>query len=232
MTPPGGIVGVIPARGGSKRLPGKNHRLLCGKPLIAWTIEAALASHALDHVIVSSDDVRILHIAASYGVGFVERSADLSSDDAASIDVVIDALEHTERNGMDFRAVMLLQPTSPLRDSSDIKAATERFNEQSEQALVSMCEAECPPHWIATLDDEEKIHHFHPVSAGSTEKRLRLNGAIYLATSSHIRQNKSFYTDVTRVYRMPREASLDIDTETDFFICEYLLAKKLKVGIV
>ena len=227
MNPQGGIVGIITARAGSKRLPGKNYRLLCGKPLIAWTIEAALASKALDQIVVTSDDSRILHIAKDYNVNIVERDAELSSDDATSIDAVIDTLDRIEQRGTMPQAAMLLQPTSPLRDAEDIRAAIAYFNKHPNDALVSMCETECPSQWIAEVDEHDTIQCFDPTRPGSKSQYLRLNGAIYLVATAHARKNKSFYTDVTRVYRMSREASLDIDTEEDFDACRRILAGRL-----
>lgn len=140
-------LGVIPARGGSKRLPGKNIRHLCGKPLIAWSIVEALRSK-LDHVIVSTDDLQIANTAKDWGadVPFI-RPADLATDEAKSIDVMIHAAKWCEKNVQKPDYVFLLQPTSPTRTADDIDVAIDILSKDMSQGYVTLTEG-CKPNGL------------------------------------------------------------------------------------
>ena len=148
------ILGLIPARGGSKGLPRKNIKPLLGKPLIAWTIEQALASRYLDRVVVSTDNKEIAEISKKYGaeVPFM-RPKELAEDNAKGIDVVLHAIDWLKENNKrkQYDLMMLLQPTSPLRATEDIDKAIETLFLKEAKAIVSVCEVAHHPLWANTL---------------------------------------------------------------------------------
>lgn len=211
------IIAIIPARGGSKGLPRKNVRLLGGKPLLAWTIEAAHASRYLDRVILSSDDDEIISVAASFGCDVpFKRDPTLASDAATSIEVVIDALERC--SGYDL--VVLLQPTSPLRTAQDIDKAIEQCETLDAPACVSVCETEQSPYWMFTLEREAYLLPIvqRPLLARRQDlpSTYILNGAVYVARTDWLLKERTFISTTTVAYVMPASRSVDIDTEEDF----------------
>jgi len=216
------ILGLIPARGGSKGLPRKNIKTLLDKPLIAWTIEQALASKYLDRVIVSTDDEEIAEVSKEYGaeVPFL-RPEELATDEAKGIDVVLYAIDWMERNDKPYDLLMLLQPTSPLRTSNDIDKAIELLFQKNAQAIVSVCEVDHHPYWSNTLPDDGCMKDFiKPEVTNKNRQELpifyRLNGAIYLAYSDYLKEKRSFLGKDTFAYIMPQRRSVDIDNEVDF----------------
>lgn len=211
------LLGVIPARGGSKGVPGKNIRLAGGKPLIAWTIEAAQSSKFLDRVVLSSDDQAIIAEAHKFNcdVPFI-RAANLADDESRTIDVVIDVIERCPG----YEWVVLLQPTSPLRTAQDIDNAIERCIELNAPSCASVCLAQESPYWMFTVDQD---NHLNPLISNSGMTRRQdlppaysLNGAIYVAKSEWLLRERMFVSSDTIAYEMPQERSLDIDTEYDF----------------
>lgn len=223
------ILVLIPARGGSKGVPRKNIRLLLDKPLIAYTIETALEIDFLDKVIVSTDDLEIAQISREYGaeVPFL-RPYELATDEAKSIDVILHAMDWMEKEHGAFNLILLLQPTSPFRNREDIKAALDIFFEKNAKAVVSVCEAEHSPLWMNTLNDDLNMKDFirkDILNKNRQElgKYYRINGAIYIAEWDYLKQNKTFFGDKTYAYIMPKERSIDIDTEMDFKFAEFLI---------
>jgi N-acylneuraminate cytidylyltransferase/CMP-N,N'-diacetyllegionaminic acid synthase len=226
------ILGLIPARGGSKGLPRKNLRLLCGKPLIAWSIEQALASKYLDRILVSTDDREIVEISKKYGaeVPFL-RPKELASDKARSIDVILHAIDWVENNDKPYDLLMLLQPTSPLRTGEDINKAIELLFEKGAISIVSVCEVNHHPYWSNVLPADGCMKKFiKPKIMHKNRQELpifyRLNGAIYLAYWNYLKQKKSFFGDKTFAYIMPKNRSIDIDEEIDLILSEVLINKK------
>jgi len=225
------ILGLIPARGGSKGLPRKNVRPLLGKPLIAWTIEQALASKHLDRVVVSTDDEEIAEISKKYGaeVPFM-RPKELARDNAKGIDVVFHAMDWFRKNGRDrqYDLIMLLQPTSPLRTAEDIDKAVELLFFKKAKAIVSVCEVDHHPLWTNTLPDNECMKDFIRKEIINKNRQelpafYRLNGAIYLAYCDYLKKQKSFFGKDTFAYIMPKERSVDIDSELDLKLAEILM---------
>lgn len=217
------VLAVIPARGGSKGLPGKNILEVGGRPLVAFSIEAAMASASIDHVILSSDDDAIIAAARRYGceVPF-RRPADLATDSAATIDVVLHAIEQV--SGYDV--VVLLQPTSPLRTAADIDGACEQFAQRNAVACVSVSLAEQSPYWMYHINGEGDLQPVLATPPGVTRRQdlppvYALNGAIYVADVAWLQRSRNFLTSETVPYVMPGERALDIDTAVDF---ERLLA--------
>lgn len=216
---------VIPARAGSKGLPGKNLLPLGGKPMIAWSIQAALASRYLDRVVVSSEDEEILSVARQWGADtpFV-RPVELAGDGTPGIDVVL----HVCLALPDYDFVVLLQPTSPLRSTADIDQAIAWCRERGAPVCVSVTKPEKSPYWMYFLDE---VGHMAPVVDASQRPALRqalpeayaLNGAVYVARIDWLRQTRSFLATETVAYVMPRERSVDIDTALDFKVAEVLV---------
>jgi len=216
---------VIPARGGSKRLPRKNILELNSKPLISYSIEAAQNSKYIDKVIVSSDDEEILNISQKYGALTIKRPDELASDTATTFDVIKHAIENT--NEYDY--IVLLQPTSPLRDENHIDEAIELLEAKGANAVVSVCEMDHSPLWSNTLDQSLSMESFlkdevlHKRSQ-DLERYYRLNGAIYIAKTDKLLEEESFFLKKNIfAYIMDRKSSVDIDEEIDFRIAKALM---------
>lgn len=225
------VLAVIPARGGSKRLPRKNCLLLHGKPLITYSIEAAKKSSYIDEVMVSTDDEEIVNIARQVGasVPFL-RPAELSADESSSVDVVAHALDYYQVNEKNsFEYVVLLQPTSPLRTATHIDQAFQLLKEKKADAIVSVCETEHSPLWTNQLPTDGSMVNFlseDVLGKRSQElpKYYRLNGAIYICNRQRFLQERTFLvTSDVYAYVMAQEVSVDIDTEFDFLLSETVL---------
>lgn len=227
------VLGLIPARGGSKGLPGKNTRDLCGKPLIAWTIDAARASSCLDAVVVSTDDSSIAAIAAKHGaeVPFL-RPADLAGDTASSIDVVIHAIDALAAEGRVFDLVVLLEPTSPLREASDIDNGVSRMLSMGAGAVVSVCRAESahPAFMYRQRADERLVPFMERQPTGLRRQEIEplffLEGSLYASRIDVLRAKRSFYHDDTIAYEVPKWKSIEIDDLDDFLMVEALAKNK------
>jgi len=227
------ILGLIPARGGSKGLPRKNIKPLLGKPLIAWTIEQALASKYLDILIVSTEDKEIADISKKYGaeISFM-RPKELAKDNAKGIDVVLHVIDWLKENDKrkQYDLLMLLQSTSPLRTKEDIDKAIELLFLKEAKAIVSVCEVDHHPLWANTLPENGCMKNFIRKEIMNKNRQelpvyYRLNGAIYLAYCDYIREQKSFLGSETFAYIMPKERSIDIDDDIDFRLAKILLDK-------
>jgi N-acylneuraminate cytidylyltransferase len=226
------VLGVIPARGGSKGVPGKNIRDLCGKPMIAWTIEEAKKSAYMDRVIVSSDDESIIQVAKLYGADVpFTRPAELAQDDTPGIEPVLHALK--ELPGYDF--VVLLQPTSPLRQVADIDGCIETCIRTGANACVSVVEPEHHPNWMFITDRDGYLHRLsHQEEMYGRRQELpsvyALNGAVYVAKVNWLCENRSFLGTGVQAYVMSRENSIDVDTELDLRMAAMLLASRESSG--
>ena len=228
------FLAIIPARGGSKRLPRKNVLDLAGKPLIAWTIDAALYCPFLDEIMVTTDDEEIAETARRYraNVPFL-RPAELGSDTATSFDAVKHAIDYYKYYlSMEFDFVVLLQPTSPLRDSDDISKAINFLFDKNADAIVSVCEVEHSPLWVNTLPTDLNMTQFLKTETTSMRsqdlpKHYRLNGAIYICRTERLLFEKSFFiSDNIFSYIMEKEASVDIDDQHDFKFASYLISNR------
>ena len=221
------VVGIITARGGSKGLPGKNVIDLGGRPMVAWTISAALGSAYIDRLIISTDDEEIADTAKSWNceVPFI-RPDHLAQDDTSSVDVAIHALQTLKET---YHYFVLLQPTSPFRTNSDIDNCLELCAQTDAPACVSICGADKSPYWMVSMDQQSHLHHvLEPPTPASRRQELpqvySLNGAVYVAEVNWFEANETFLTEETRGYVMPRERSLDIDTEYDLSVAKCRLA--------
>lgn len=222
---------IIPARGGSKSIPGKNIKDFCGKPLIVWSIEAALEMAPQERIIVTTDSDEIAATARAAGIDHPHmRPAELATDTAGSREVMLDAMQEAERRGVDYDCVVLLQPTSPMRTAADIRATLDAWTPEIDMA-VTVRPAPCNPYYdcFETTDDG-----FLRVSKGDGRLTRRqdapaawqLNGAVYAITPERLRE-KEIGQMMHRVpVVMPAERSLDLDTPLDWQIAEI----KLKNG--
>lgn len=225
---------IITARGGSKGIPGKNLRPAAGKPLIAWTIETALAATSLDRVIVSTESPEIADVARRHGAEApFMRPADLAQDHTPGIEPVLHAVQWLEENeGYQPDIIVLLQPTSPLRIPEDIDRAIELIHEKSADAIVSVTPAEAHPYWMKQIDGSGRMTDFikleQPIDRRQDLPEVYvLNGAIYLARYEVLVEQKTFYTDNTLCLVMPIERSLDVDTPWDLYLADLILRDRL-----
>jgi len=232
MNPRLRVVALVLARGGSKGVPGKNIALVGGKPLIAWTIEAALASTRICRLILSTDDDEIAELARAHGceVPF-RRPPELARDESTGFDVCVHALrwiEGHEGRRPDF--LLVLQPTSPLRTTADIDAVIDLATETRAPAVVSVSEASQHPYNVRRLDAAGALHDFLPVTDKPERRQdfppaYALNGALFLATPEAVLDQSTFEPPGTLAYVMPRERALDIDTPLDLQLADLLLRR-------
>jgi CMP-N,N'-diacetyllegionaminic acid synthase len=224
------FLAIIPARGGSKRLPKKNILNLAGKPLIAWTIETALKSKYIDRIVVSTDDDKIATVSKKYGadVPFM-RPGYLATDESTSIDVVLHSLDKLEKNGEKYDFIILLQPTSPLRSSKNIDESIELLDEIKCDAVISVCKVEHSPLWTNTIPESGDLSNFLDSSivnkrSQDLECYYRLNGAIYLCDVDRLRNEITFFLKSNCIaYKMKEEESIDIDNKIDFQLAEVIV---------
>lgn len=220
---------VIPARSGSKGLKDKNIKMLLGKPLMAYTIEAAINSGVFEEVYVSTDSVQYSEIAKEYGakVPFL-RSRINATDTASSWDTVLEALDRYEEFGREFQTVMLLQPTSPLRNERDIVEAYDVFIHNKANAVVSVCEADHSPLWCNTLPKDYSMEKFIDYKALNVPRQkldtyYRINGAIYVVDIAYLKNDNNIYRSKCFAHIMDKRHSIDIDDEFDFKYAEILM---------
>lgn len=219
---------IIPARSGSKGLKDKNIKLLNGKPLMAYTIEAAVGSDVFDKIIVSTESQAYAKISKNYGaeVPFL-RPEHLAGDDVSTNDVIIELLEKLKTDGLEYDCIMVLQPTSPFRTSEDIKNALNLMIEKSANAVVSLCETDHSPLYTGLVTEDLRIDGFIKKSVSYRRQELpkyyRLNGAIYLAKVDYFMEHRDLYKDKCYAYLMDKRKSIDIDDEFDFKMAELML---------
>ena len=222
------VLGLVPARGGSRGVPGKNIVPLGGRPLIAWTAAAAAGSAWLDRVVLSSDDPTILAAGRDAGLEVpFTRPADLARDDTPAMDVVLHALDALDEP---FDLLVLLQPTSPLRTAADIDACIERVVAGA-PCCVSVTEPSHSPAWMFTLGGGDRLDRLIPEMALPARRQelppvFALNGAVYVAEVSWLRRTRSFIADGTVGYAMPADRSVDLDDGLDLALLEVLVQRR------
>lgn len=231
------ILALIPARGGSKRLPGKNIKPLGGVPLIGWSIKTALASRCFADVLVSTDDQEIADVAIQQGASVPWlRPMVLASDTATSVDVVVHALDQWEHSNGQLDAVMLLQPTSPLRTMDSIQRALRLFESKGGQhPVVSVGPAASHPRWCFRMTPQgmEPFLGWQGLKDRSQdlEPAWTLNGSIYVIAPPRLRVTRSFLTPDTLPLTMEDpDESIDVDTLEDFERCEEALRAGRRVA--
>lgn len=223
-------IAIIPARSGSKGLKDKNIAELNGKPLMAYTIEAAQESCCFDYVMVSTDSEQYADIARKYGaeVPFL-RGQVSSSDQASSWSVVKEVLDNLKQQDICFDEIALLQPTSPLRTAEDIRKAFAFYEDKDAVSVVSVCEVAHPMEWSFTLDescsmDEYAKSPYRMIRRQDIPKRYMANGAIYITKADIFEKDEiDIYAERCYAYVMSPDKSCDIDTQTDLIVAMSLL---------
>lgn len=225
------MIAIIPARSGSKGIKDKNIRNLCGKPLMAYTIDAAKKSNIFDCIHVSTDSEEYAGIARNYGadVPFL-RDAEYATDSASTWDVVRYVLKMYSESGKKFDIVAVLQPTSPLRTADDICKAYKLFCDRKALSVVSVCEAEHSPLLCNVLDDNVSLNGFIDMNKIKRRQDMpvyyRINGGIYMMRVQVLENVSELYGANSYAYIMDKDRSVDIDTEIDFTIAQVLINKR------
>lgn len=225
------VLALIPARSGSKGLPGKNIMMIAGKPLIVWSIEQARASAFVDDVVVSTDSREIVDIAIAAGARLpFLRPALLATDRASSIDVVLHALDELAERGLEFDVVILLEPTSPLRETGDIDGALSRLVSVSgaESVVgVAIVEAMHPGFLFRKQDNEFLVSYTgappNALRRQDLETLFFIEGSVYASFVGALRQRRTFYHEKTLGWRVDRYKSIEIDELPDLIAAEALL---------
>lgn len=224
---------IIPARGGSKGIPRKNIKDFAGKPLICYSIESARTLSDDEHIIVSTDDEEIADVARSTGLK-VEymRPSHLATDTAGSREVMIDAMDWAERKGVDYDMIVLLQPTSPLRNADDIRGCIELYSDEIDM-VVSVVEAQSNPYYNC-FETSPETGYLH-ISKGDglytrrqdVPKAWEYNGAVYVINPKSLRDMPMGKFPRRIPYEMPRSRSVDLDTPTDWIIAEMIYKQNI-----
>jgi CMP-N,N'-diacetyllegionaminic acid synthase len=222
------VVAVIPARGGSKSVAGKNVRLLKGKPLLAWSIEVARQVSEVDRIIVSTDDAQIASVGRSYGAEVYPRPRHLAIDEALVIDALKDLLQTLQTEGETPEWVILLEPTCPLRRADDVRECLTLIGQGGYDSVATFTDAELNPHRAWRLIDgvpEVFIAGAIPwLPRQKLPKAYQLNGAVYVFRARLLAQEaQSLLVGKLGAVLMPRDRSQDIDDSVDFAIVEALL---------
>lgn len=224
---------IIPARSGSKGLKDKNIKAFAGKPLLAYTVLAAVESQCFDEIMVSTDSKQYAAIAKEYGasVPFL-RSNQMSSDEASSWDMVDEVLEGYSKLDRRFDCFCLLQPTSPLRNAEHIKKAFSEMSFKQAKAIVSVTEADHSLALYSTLPADGSMSNFVNQKDGLRRRQdynevfFRINGAIYLIDVSFFEKSHNIYRDGCYAFEMDKLSSIDIDDEDDFALAEIAYIRK------
>ncbi|HEV7229255.1 acylneuraminate cytidylyltransferase family protein [Brevundimonas sp.] len=215
----GGTIAIIPARAGSTRLPGKNVRPMAGRPMVAWTLDAALNARALDRIVVSTDDPAVMDVAADMGLPPpFRRPAHLAGPDASVIDVIAHAL--TEVGGR-WDHVVLLQPTSPLRTAEDVDDAVAACRDAGAPALISVSPLPKPAAFYGRRTREGSMS-----AAGDVQTMRVINGAVYVGRPERVIAAGTFRIDGCLAWDMPADRAWDVDTAEEFAACESLLLQR------
>lgn len=221
-------IAIIPARSGSKGLKDKNVKMLCGKPMMAYTISACLESGCFDTVHVSTDSEEYARIAREYNadVPFL-RSEEAASDTASTEMVIREVLSRYEKMGKKFDAFAIMQPTSPLRSKEDIVNAFVMMKEKELDSVIGVCEAEHSPRIMNQLPDDGSMYQFLDHDSNSNRqlhgKYYRINGAMYLVKVDAYKSHDAMYGPKSAALIMPKDRSIDIDDQMDFVIAKAIM---------
>ena len=221
------FVALIPARGGSKGLKKKNLYPVNNKPLISWTIESAISSHYLEQIFVSSDDNSILEIASKEGVNCIERPANLAEDTSSMESVIMHSIEQIDKQGIGFKYLILLQPTSPLRDSKDIDLACKKFIQLKANSLISVTNVDSSVLKTLVKDDNGFLrpafdNKFPSMNRQQLPLAYKPNGAIYIINKKLFLNNPTLFQKDTAMYEMKENKSIDVDSINDIHTIEKL----------
>lgn len=223
---------IIPARGGSKGIPMKNIRSIAGKPLLAWTIEAAKKSNWVDDIIVSTDNKDIADIAKQYGANIHWRSEKNSSDNIHAIHAILECIEYCEKENITIQNVIMLLATSPLRVSVDIDSAISIFENGNCDSVVSVVKFDKPATSLRKVGESGFMApivnaDFFEIQRQDVKEQLyEVNGSIFVSSCENLKQRKSFHTGKVRPYIMPKCRSIDINSMDDWSMAEIILEEK------
>lgn len=225
------VLAILPARGGSKGLPGKNTRDCAGQPLLAWSVLAARESECVDRLVVSSDDPEILAAACALGAPALARPPELATDGALLDGVVLQVEDALAKEGERFSIGVLLQPTSPLRLAEDIDGALRTMVDRGFKSLASVTDPAKSPYWMHAIGpDGRLVSLFDGAEAARRRQELPkayvLNGAIFAFDLDWFRAHRKFVCAETGAFWMPPERSIDIDTALDLEIASLLLSRR------
>lgn len=228
------VVAVIPARGGSKSIPKKNIKLLGGKPLIAWSIEVAKKTKEIDRIIVSTDDVEIAEVAEQYGAEIAWRPEHLAQDNSLVIDTIRDMIVKLKEDKETAKYMVLLEPTSPLRESTDVSQCIELLiaSQTHYDSVATFKEADLNPYRAWKLENAEVKTFIEGAIPWMPRQQLpkayQLNGAVYaFAIGSITNDTVSILNGKQGAIIMPKERSVDIDEAIDFDLVETILKKRV-----
>ncbi|MCK5082649.1 MAG: acylneuraminate cytidylyltransferase family protein [Candidatus Omnitrophica bacterium] len=233
------VLAIIPARGGSKGLPGKNILPLNGKPLLGWPVEAARSSQYVDRVIVSTDDEEIAGVAREQGaeVPFL-RPSELASDTSTTMSVLEHAIMHFKKEGCEYEYCVLLEPTSPLTESTDVDNALEKLdsNRDIADSIVGVSKVEAAhPTFDVFINKKGLIEPYLPNGFSRIGRRQDLDdlyffeGTVYVSKIPALLEKKSFYHDKTIAYVVPRWKSVEVDEMADLICVEAIMKNKDKI---
>ncbi len=232
------VLTIVPARGGSKRITGKNKRPIAGLPLISWTLKACTTCEYIDEIVVSTDDAQIKEIARFEGVSRIhERPANLASDTSPTMETVIHIIKGLEREEKYFDLIFLAQPTSPLRTSEHIYSAFDLLSDRYPASVIGVTKSPHPKEWQGAIGEDGDMGTFRmstrlDLPSQSFPASYVINGAIYIASREVLLKENTFFTsDNLIAFFMSRRDSIDIDTEFDFEIAEHLLLARSLSGI-
>ena len=224
------ILAIIPARGGSVRLPGKNIRVLGDKPLIEWSIDVARKVSSIDKIFVSTDCDDIANVCRRAGLDIpILRPKSLASDNSSTIDGVKHAIEYLKGRGEIYDFVLLLQPTSPLRSADHVRKAIDIVSSKKADAVISVCKCEHSPLWTNSLPSDFSMTNFLDVKFKNMRSQelpvyYRLNGAIFLVNINRLYEEETFLLSSNSYgIEMDAMASVDIDHEIDFLLAETII---------
>lgn len=209
------VLGIVPARAGSQGLPGKNMRLLAGRPMVGWTLAAGQASATIDRLVVSTDDPAVAELARSMGLAVLDRPAELATSAASVMDAIDHVLAH-ENETWDY--VVLLQPTSPLRTAEDIDGAVSLCADSGAPSVIGVSPMPKPPGFYGrVLMDGVFVRN-----APDPDEAVIINGAVYVGRPEVLARDRSFQSEGSLAWTMPPARGWDVDTLMDFVVCEAL----------
>jgi CMP-N-acetylneuraminic acid synthetase len=225
------ILCIIPARGGSKRIPKKNIVKLQGKPLVNYTIDAALESNVFNKIVLSTEDVKIKKIALNTGIIVHDRKKELSKDNIGVLQVCNNIIEDFEKKREVFDYICILLPTSPLRTSEDIKQAFEKLKNSDANGIIGVTDYNIPPFWAL----KEKRGYVYPyfgqrfmVRSQELPEVFVDNGAIYIYKLDVFKKENTWFCSKLISYKMPRIRSVDVDEDFDLKIADFILSNHKK----
>jgi pseudaminic acid cytidylyltransferase len=225
-------IAVIPARGGSKRLPRKNILDFNGKPIIAYTIEAAVESRQFDRVVVSTEDAEIAEVSGKYGAELLRRPAEFATDTATVVEVCLHALEFETRQGRSYDILTCLYATAPLRNAEDVSNTVKLVQNRECDFAMAVTEYHYPPHQAMTENDSRFLEAMWPnlvdKRCQDMPKLLIDNGSTYVAMVSEFVKMKTFRGKRLKGFYMPRHRSVDIDVAEDLELAKYFAKRFLR----